>query len=115
MAATLTGLPDAELWFTAVAVLFGLANGLTSGIILTLGADLAPKANPAPFLAAFRTIGDAGGAAAPLILAGVTSAVSIMAASATMGVLGFVGAAILWRYVPRYVPRRPRAQRDAGQ
>lgn len=98
--------PGAEAWFTFVALLFGVANGLSSGVILTLGADLAPKANPAPFLGAFRTIGDAGQAVAPLILAAVTSAVSIMAASATMGVLGYLGAVILWRYVPRYVPRR---------
>jgi MFS family permease len=99
--------PGDEVWFTAVAVLFGVANGLSSGVILTLGADLAPKAHPAPFLGAFRTIADAGQAAAPLIVAGVTSLVSIMAASAVMGVVGFVGAGILWRYVPRYVPRRP--------
>lgn len=104
--------PGAEAWFTGVALLFGVANGLSSGVILTLGADLAPKANPAPFLGAFRTIADAGQAAAPLVLAAVTSAVSIMAASATMGVVGFVGAAILWRYVPRYVPRRPRRSED---
>ena len=106
--------PGAEAWFTFVALLFGVANGLSSGVILTLGADLAPKANPAPFLGAFRTIGDAGQAVAPLILAGVTSAVSIMAASATMGVLGFVGAGILWRYVPRYVPN-PRRRRRSGR
>ncbi|MFE6255892.1 MFS transporter [Agromyces sp. NPDC057865] len=105
--------PGAEAWFTVVAVLFGVANGLSSGVILTLGADLAPKDQPAPFLAAFRTIADAGQAVAPLILAAVTSAVSIMAASATMGVLGFVGAGILWRYVPRYVPS-PRRSRRAG-
>lgn len=104
--------PGNAAWFTAVALLFGVANGLSSGVILTLGADLAPKANPAPFLGAFRTIGDAGQAAAPLIVAGVTSAVSIMAASATMGVLGLVGALILWRYVPRYVPRRPQRGAD---
>jgi MFS family permease len=101
-------LPDAAAWFTGVAVLFGVANGLSSGVILTLGADLAPKAHPAPFLGAYRTIADAGGAAAPLVVAAITSAVSIMAASATMGVVGFVGAAVMWRYVPRYVPRRPR-------
>ncbi|WP_159607526.1 MFS transporter, partial [Agromyces humi] len=104
-------LPNAVAWFTGVAVLLGVANGLSSGVILTLGADLAPKANPAPFLGAFRTIADAGQAAAPLVLAAVTSAASIMAASATMGVLGLVGAAVLWRYVPRYVPRRPRPRR----
>ncbi|MGI9823928.1 MFS transporter [Agromyces sp. Marseille-Q5079] len=96
--------PGAEAWFAAIAVLFGIANGLSSGVILTLGADLAPKANPAPFLGAFRTIADAGQAGAPLAIAAITSAFSIMAASAAMGVLGFVGAAILWRYVPKYVP-----------
>ena len=99
--------PGNEAWFTAVAVLFGVANGLSSGVILTLGADLAPKAAPAPFLGAFRTMADAGQAAAPLALAAITSAVSIMVATAAMGVLGFVGAAILWRYVPRFVPRHP--------
>lgn len=99
--------PGNEAWFTAVAVLFGVANGLSSGVILTLGADLAPKSDPAPFLGAFRTMADAGQAAAPLALAAITSAVSIMVATAAMGVLGFVGAAILWRYVPRYLPRHP--------
>jgi MFS family permease len=100
--------PGADAWFAAIAVLFGVANGLSSGVILTLGADLAPKANPAPFLGAFRTIADAGQAGAPLAIAAITSAFSIMAASAAMGVLGFVGAAILWRYVPRYVPHARR-------
>ena len=100
-------LPDADLWFTVVAVLFGVANGITSGVILTLGADLAPKANPAPFLGAYRTIADAGAAAAPLVVAAVTSIVSIAAASATMGVIGLIGAGLLARFVPRYVPRRP--------
>jgi MFS family permease len=100
--------PTADLWFTVVAVLFGVANGITSGVILTLGADLAPKANPAPFLGAYRTIADAGAATAPLVVAAVTSVVSIAAASATMGVVGLVGAGLLARYVPRYVPRRSR-------
>ncbi|MFF2387266.1 MFS transporter [Agromyces sp. NPDC058104] len=100
--------PAAVAWFTGVAVLFGVANGLSSGVILTLGADLAPKANPAPFLGAYRTIGDAGQAIAPLVVAGVTSLVSIMAAAATMGVVGLIGAAALLRWVPRYVPRRRR-------
>lgn len=99
--------PGNAAWFTAVAVVFGVANGLSSGVILTLGADLAPRADPAPFLGAFRTMADAGQAAAPLALAAITSAVSIMVATAAMGVLGFLGAAILWRYVPRYVPRHP--------
>lgn len=98
--------PGNTVWFTVVAVLFGVANGLSSGVLMTLGADLAPRGNPAPFLGAFRTIGDAGGAAAPLALSAVTSIASLSVASAVMGVAGLAGAVILWRYVPRYVPHR---------
>ena len=101
-------LPAAVAWFTGVAILLGIANGLSSGVILTVGADLAPAANPAPFLGAYRTIADAGAAAAPLAVAAITSAVSIMVASAAMGVIGLIGAAMLWRWIPRYVPRAPR-------
>ncbi|WP_022891715.1 MFS transporter [Agromyces subbeticus] len=101
-------LPSAALWFTVIAVWLGLANGITSGIIMTLGADLAPKSGPAPFLGAFRMIADAGGAGAPLMIAGVTSLLSIMAANVVVGVLGLAGAAVLWRWIPRYVPHRRR-------
>ncbi|UOE45534.1 MFS transporter [Agromyces larvae] len=97
--------PGAAMWFTVAGLLLGVSNGLTSGILMTLGADLAPKRHPAPFLGAFRTIADAGAAAAPLAIAAVTSALSIAAASAGIGVLGLVGAAMLARWVPRYVPR----------
>ncbi|MRX45312.1 MFS transporter [Agromyces kandeliae] len=101
-------LPGAVAWFTGAAMLLGVANGLSSGVILTLGADLAPASNPAPFLGAFRTIADAGGAAAPLAISAITSALSLMAAAAVMGVLGLVGAGMLWRWIPRYVPRASR-------
>lgn len=108
-------LSDAVTWFTVLAIGLGLANGVTSGIIMTLGADLAPKRNPAPFLGAFRTIADVGQASAPLLISAVTSLVSIMAASAIVGGLGIVGAAMLWRWVPRYVPHRRRdAPPEAG-
>ncbi|MFB9309341.1 MFS family permease [Agromyces hippuratus] len=101
-------LPSNAVWFTVIAIWLGLANGVTSGIIMTLGADLAPKQNPAPFLGAFRMIGDTGGAGAPLMIAAVTSIASIMAANVAVGVLGLVGAAMLWRWIPRYVPHRRR-------
>ncbi len=95
-----------EAWFTFVAVLFGIANGLSSGVLMTLGSDLAPKRHPSAFLAAYRTIADTGQATAPLVISGMTVLASLAAASATMGVLGLVGAAMLLRWVPRYLPRR---------
>ena len=95
-------------WFVAIAIGMSLANGVGSGILMTLGADLAPRGNPAPFLGAWRFTGDFGSAAAPLVISGVTAVASIAIASGVMGVLGLVGAGILLRYVPRYLPRRLR-------
>lgn len=95
-------------WFVAIAIGMSLANGVGSGILMTLGADLAPRGNPAPFLGAWRFTGDFGQAAAPLLISGVTAVASIAVASGVMGVLGLVGAGILLRYVPRYLPRRLR-------
>jgi MFS family permease len=92
-------------WFIAVAMAMSLANGVGSGILMTLGADLAPADRPAPFLGAWRFTGDLGSAAAPLVISGVTALASIAIASGVMGVLGLVGAGILLRYVPRYLPR----------
>jgi MFS family permease len=92
-------------WFVAVAMAMSLANGVGSGILMTLGADLAPRGAPAPFLGAWRFTGDLGSAAAPLLISGVTAVASIAIASGVMGVLGLVGAGILLRYVPRYLPR----------
>ncbi|WP_420363977.1 MFS transporter [Curtobacterium aetherium] len=92
-------------WFIAVAMAMSLANGVGSGILMTLGADLAPRDRPAPFLGAWRFTGDLGSAAAPLVISGVTAVATIAVASGVMGVLGLVGAGVLLRYVPRYLPR----------
>jgi MFS family permease len=96
-------------WFIAVAMFLSLANGIGSGLLMTLGADLAPSTAPAPFLGAWRFTADFGSAAAPLAVAGITALVSLSVASAVMGVVGLFGAGVLMRYIPRYAPRRPRA------
>ena len=95
-------------WFVGIAMGMSLANGVGSGILMTLGADLAPRDDPAPFLGAWRFTGDFGSAAAPLVISGVTAVASIAVASGVMGVLGLIGAGVLLRYVPRYLPRRLR-------
>ena len=94
----------AVAWFIAAAIFMSLANGVGSGILMTLGADLADQKNPAPFLGAWRFTGDAGSAAGPLAIAGLTAAASIAFASGVMGIVGLIGAGILLRYVPRYAP-----------
>ena len=102
-------LPGNVEWFIAVAMILSLANGIGSGLLMTLGADLAPKnTSPAPFLGAWRFTADLGGAVAPLAVAGLTAVATISIASVVMGVFGLFGAVILGRYIPRYAPRRPR-------
>ena len=95
-------------WFIGAAMFMSLANGLGSGILMTLGADLADKKNPAPFLGAWRFTGSLGSAGAPLLVSALTAAVSLSLAAGVLGVLGLVGAGILVRYVPRYVPHTRR-------
>jgi MFS family permease len=103
------GLPDRFVWFVTIAMFMSVANGIGSGILMTLGSDLADKRNPAPFLGAWRFTGDVGSAAAPLLVSLLTGIATIAIASGVMGVLGLVGAGMLLRYVPRYVPRAVRA------
>ncbi|MBK7822100.1 MAG: MFS transporter [Tessaracoccus sp.] len=94
----------ATTWFAALAGLLGLANGLSSGILMTMGADLAPAGAPAAFLGAWRLLTDTGGALAPVMVAVVAAAASLSLASALVGVLGLIGAAGLLRWGPRYLP-----------
>ncbi|NEM90536.1 MFS transporter [Galbitalea soli] len=98
-------LPGDVVWFITVAMFLSLANGIGSGILMTLGADLADKRNPAPFLGAWRFTADLGSAAAPLAVSFLTGIASIAVASGVIGVLGLLGAGIMWRYIPRYLPR----------
>jgi MFS family permease len=94
------------MWFALVGAVLGLGNGLSSGILLTLGADVAPPADPAPFLGSWRTLTDAGGAIAPLLVSGITAVLSLPLAVGAMGVIGVVGALGFVRWVPRFVPRQ---------
>lgn len=97
--------PQATMWFAMFAAVIGVGNGLSSGILLTLGADVAPAGDPAAFLGSWRTLTDAGGAVAPLMVSGITAISSLGVGAAAMGLLGLAGAAAFARWVPRFVPR----------
>ncbi|MFC5501107.1 MFS transporter [Lysinimonas soli] len=99
-------LPGPVWWFIGIAMFLSLANGIGAGILMTLGADLADPRHPAPFLGAWRFTNDAGGAAAPLIVSGLTALVSLPFAAGALGVLGLAGAIVLRVFVPRYSGRR---------
>lgn len=98
---------QAVMWFGMFAAVLGVGNGLSSGILLTLGADTAPPADPAPYLGSWRTLSDAGGAAAPLLVSAIAAVAGLAVATGAMGVIGLLGAVGFIRWIPRFVPRRP--------
>ncbi|MFC0681145.1 MFS transporter [Lysobacter korlensis] len=93
-------------WFIAMAFFLSVANGIGSGIVMTLGADLADNHDPAPFLGAWRFTSSLGAAASPLAVSVITALTSLSIAVAGIGVVGLAGAAVLARYVPRFAPHR---------
>jgi MFS family permease len=92
-------------WFIASAFIVAIGNGIGSGILLTLGSDLADKKNPAPFLGAWRFVTDSGAALAPLGIASLTAAISLGAAAFAVGIAGVIGTIMMVAYVPRYISR----------
>lgn len=65
----------------------GLGNGIGSGTMMTLGADLAPKESMGEFLGLWRLIGDAGSAGGPLAVGRLADLLGLrMAAFAMSGV-----------------------------
>lgn len=83
-----------------VGVLLGFGNGLGSGIVMTLGADLAPASGRAAFLGVWRFLGDVGTAGGPLVVGAVGGLATLATASATMGVIGLLGALLIATRVP---------------
>jgi len=83
-----------------VAMVMGIGNGIGSGIIMTLGADLSPAVGRTTFLGAWRLCSDLGSSGGPLVIGVISSAVALAPAVVLMGVLGLVGAMILGRWIP---------------
>jgi len=88
-----------------VAALMGLGNGISSGVVLTLGADASPSQNRAQFLAGWRLCSDLGNAAGPLMISAVSALATLAAAAVTMGLITWAGSVWLIKWVPAYAPR----------
>lgn len=91
-----------------VALLMGFGNGIGSGIVMTLGADLSPSVGRPAFLGAWRLCADAGNSGGPLLVGTVSASFALGPAVVLMGGLGLLGALVMGWYIPRYVPS-PRA------
>ncbi|MEV7635510.1 MFS transporter [Pseudarthrobacter enclensis] len=88
------------------ALLIGFGNGISSGLVMTLGADFSPDRGRGQFLALWRFMADAGSTGGPVLLSAVTAAASLGAGISATGVLGFAAAAVFAVVIPRLKHRR---------
>lgn len=103
----LFGLATDGSLFLTLALLMSLANGVGSGLIMVIAADAAPPQYRNQYLASFRLLIDSGSAAAPQVLAAIAAATSLAIGFGFFGILGFVGAGIMWRHLPRRLSADP--------
>jgi len=89
--------------------LIGVGNGLGSGSMMTLGADLAPQDGRGEFFGVWRLIGDGGASGGPLIVGGVADLVALPTAAWAMAGAGFMAALIFLLLVPETLKERQRS------
>ncbi len=86
---------------TIVGVLMGLGNGMSSGLVMTLGADLAPPGKQSRFLGVWRLFADVGNGSGPLLLGGITAVASLTVGIVSFGVVGLLAAGLMGYWIPR--------------
>ena len=82
------------------AVLIGIGNGLGSGTMMTLGADLSPARTRGEFLGVWRLIGDMGHTGAPLVVGIVADLLVLSSAIWVIAGSGLAAASIFLLFVP---------------
>jgi len=92
----------------AAAGLIAFGNGLGSGSMMTLGADLAPTESRGEFLGVWRLIGDVGSTGGPVIVGQVAEAVTLPMASLVIAATGLVAGLVFSLLMPETL-RKERA------
>lgn len=84
----------------AATCLIGFGNGLGSGTMMTLGADLAPKHALGEFLGVWRLIGDGGGLISPLLIGAIADVFTLGAGTVVIALVGLAGTGLFAFGVP---------------
>ena len=84
------------LLLTMVGIIAGIGNGISSGLILTLGSDLSPKNRPGEFLGIWRFISDSGSLIAPLSIGWIATIATLTFASTISSGIAIFGLVIVF-------------------
>lgn len=81
------------------AIIIGLGNGWGSGLLMTLGADIAPPQARSVFLGLWMLLTDIGSLAGP-VLVSMGAIIGLPVGIVGVGVLGLGSTVMLLRWIP---------------
>lgn len=81
------------------AAMLGFGNGISAGVVMTIGSDASPAVGRAQFLAGWRFTTGVGQAAGPLLITMIAAIAPLGLAALAIGAIGLAGAGWLWRWV----------------
>ena len=87
------------------AVFMRMGNGIASGTMMTLGADLAPRDGTGEFLGLWRLTGDFGGSAGPVIVGNLADLFGLGYSGFALGGIGYLAVSIFLWLVPETLKR----------
>lgn len=96
-----------------VSLVIGLGNGLGSGTMMTLGADLSPDEARGEFLGVWRLMGDVGFTGGPLVVGGVAQVLMLQAAIWVIAGAGLAAAGLFLFFVPETLQRKAKPDQPA--
>ena len=99
----------------AATCMMGLGNGLGSGTMMTLGADLAPREATGEFLGVWRLIGDVGQTGGPLVVGGIADLVGLTMSALVLSGVGILAATTLLLFVRETLTQGPSPGPAAGR
>lgn len=116
MSAGMALLPLADSFMTLLAAtaVMGVGNGLGSGTMMTLGADLAPREAAGEFLGLWRLVGDAGQMSGPIVVGGVADVIGLAPAALVLAGVGLLAAGTIYVAVDETLKRPPASQRSTA-
>jgi MFS family permease len=88
--------------------LIGFGNGIGSGTMMTLGADLAPRESMGEFLGLWRLVGDGGHMGSPLIVGALSDLAGLGPATYVIAALGLLSSTIFAALVPETLHSKSR-------
>jgi MFS family permease len=81
--------------FMLLGLLSGFGNGFGSGVVMTLGADLAPPERAGEFIGVWRLVADVGSTVAPLGIGALAEVASLGTSAVASGLIGLAGVGVM--------------------